>query len=78
VGNLGLTVLAGYGNLEDAKVVLGHGGRIAVPVVEVTDEVCAHSIRCPLAVDDIAIGLDVEAILLIALQAISSVVNLCR
>lgn len=68
VGNRGLAVFARYRHLEDAEAVLGHGCRIAVPVVEVADEVCSHGVRSPLAVYDVAVGLDVEPILLIALQ----------
>jgi hypothetical protein len=67
VGYRGLTVLARHCHLEDAEIVLGHGCRIAVPVVEVTDEVCARSIWRPLAVYDIAVGLHLETILLVAL-----------
>jgi hypothetical protein len=67
MGYRGLTVLARYCYLENAEIVLGHGCRIAVPVVEVTDEVCSHGIWRPLAVYDIAVGLDLEAILLVTL-----------
>ena len=70
VGNRGLAVLAGHGDFEDTKVVLGHGRCIAVPAVEVADEVCSQGIRGPLAVHDIAVGLNVEAILLVALEAL--------
>lgn len=66
--NRGLTVFARYCHLEDAKVVFGHGRRIAVPVVKVADEIGSHGIGCPLAVHDVAIGLNVEAIRLVALQ----------
>jgi hypothetical protein len=68
MGNRGLTVLARHRHLEDAKVVLGHGRRIAVPVVEVANEVCSHGVGRPLAVQDVAVGLDMEAILLEALR----------
>ena len=71
VGDGGLTILARHGNLEDTKVVLGHGGRIAVPVIEVTNEVGAQGIRGPFTVDDVAIGLDVEAELLVTLRGVS-------
>ena len=71
VGDGGLTILARYGNLEDTEVVLGHGGRIAVPVIEVTNEVGAQGIRGPFTVHDVAIGLDVEAELLVTLRTVS-------
>jgi len=70
VGDGGLTVLARHRHLEDTKVVLGHGRRIAIPVIEVANEVCTQSKRCPFAVHDVAIGLDVEAKLLVALEAL--------
>ena len=71
VGDGGLTILARHGNLEDTEVVLGHGGRIAVPVIEVTNEVGAQGIRGPFTVHDVAIGLDVEAELLVTLRTVS-------
>ena len=71
VGNSGLTVLARDRHLEDAEIVLGHGRRIAVPAIEITNEVGAQGIRGPLAVDDVAVGLDIEAELLVTLGAVS-------
>jgi hypothetical protein len=68
VGNSRLAVLAGDRHLEDSVVVLGHGRRIAIPVVEVANEVCSHGVWRPLAVYDVAVCLDVEAILLVALR----------
>jgi hypothetical protein len=50
-----LAVSSRYGHLEHAKVVLCHWCRIAVPVVEVTDEVCSKGVRRPFAVYDVAI-----------------------
>ena len=60
--------MARHGNFEDAKVVLGHGCGIAVPVVKVADEVGSQGVRCPLAIHDVAIGLHLEAKALIALR----------
>jgi hypothetical protein len=68
VGNGGLAVFAGYRHFENAKVVLGHGCRIAIPVVEVANEVCSQSIGRPFAIYDVAIWLHIEAILLVALR----------
>jgi hypothetical protein len=70
VGNRGLAILAWHSDFEDTKVVLGHGRRIAVPAVEVANEVCSQGIRCPLAVYNVAVGLDNEAKLLIALKTL--------
>jgi len=70
VGDGGLSILARHSDLEDTKVVLGHGRRIAVPIVEVTNEIGAQSIWGPLAVYDVAVGLDIEAKLLVALKAV--------
>jgi hypothetical protein len=72
VGDAGLPVLARYGHLKDAKVVLGHRRRIAVPVVEVANEKCSHRVGRPLAVYDVAICLDVEAVLFVPLQMLSA------
>lgn len=72
MGNCRLAILARNGHFEDAKVILSHWRRIAVPVVEVADEVGAQGVRGPFAVDDVAIGLDVEAKLLITLGAMSA------
>jgi hypothetical protein len=71
VGNGWLAVLARHSHLKDAKVILGHGRRIAVPVVEVADEVCSHGVWRPLAVHNITVCLDVEAILLVTLGMVS-------
>jgi hypothetical protein len=68
VGDGGLTVFGRHRHLEDAEAVLGHGRGIAVPAVKVADEECTHGIGRPLAVHDVAIGLDVEAVDLVALQ----------
>jgi hypothetical protein len=70
VGNRGLTVLSWHGDFEDTKVILGHGRRIAVPVIEVANEVCSQGIGSPFAVYDVAVGLDIEAKLLVALKAL--------
>lgn len=61
VGDGRLAVLVRDRDLEDTEVVLGHGRRIAVPVVEVANEVGPQGIGSPFAVYDIAIGLDIEA-----------------
>lgn len=71
VGNGGLAVVGGHRHLKDAKVVLGHGRRVAVPIVEVANQVCTQGVGSPFAVDDVAIGLDVEAKPLETLQAAS-------
>jgi hypothetical protein len=70
VGNRRLAVLAWHGDFEDTKVVLGHGRRIAVPAVEVANEVSSQGIRGPLAVYDVAVGLDNEAKLLVTLKTL--------
>lgn len=62
-----LAALRRYCDFEHTKVVLGHGRRIAIPVVKVTNQICSQGIRSPLAVYDIAVGLHVEAELLVAL-----------
>ena len=64
----GLAVFARHGYFEDAELVLGHWCRIAVPVVEVTNQVCSQGVRRPLAVQNVAVGLDQEAEALVALR----------
>jgi hypothetical protein len=78
VGDAGLAVFARHGHLEDAKVVLGHGCRIAVPVVEVANEECSHGVGRPLAVHDVAIWLDVEAVLLVPLRMLLAMEQLLQ
>lgn len=41
--------------------------RVAIPVVEVANEVCSQGTRSPLSVDDVSIGGDIEAKLLVSL-----------
>jgi hypothetical protein len=71
VGNRRLAIDGRDSDFKDAKLVLGHGSGIAVPVVEVADKVGAQSVGGPFAVDDIAVGLDVEAKVLVALVVVS-------
>ena len=68
VGNGGLTILAGYCHLEYTKVVLGHGGGVTVPAVEVANEVGSQGVRGPFAVYDVAIFLHVDAESFVALE----------
>jgi hypothetical protein len=70
VGNRRLPVLAWHCHFENTKVVLGHRRRVAVPAVEVANEVGSEGIWRPLAVYDVAVGLDVEAKLLVALETL--------
>lgn len=67
VWNGRLAIVARNCDFPYTKLVLGHGRRIAVPVVEVTDEVGTKSIWSPLAVHNIAVGKHVEAVLFVAL-----------
>ena len=53
-------------NLPHAKVIPLHLVRVPVPAIEVADEVCSQRIGCPLAVNDGAVGGDVEAEALVA------------
>ena len=71
MGNGGLAVLVGHRHLKDAKVVLGHGRRLTVPVVEVANEVGTQGVWGPFAVYDIAIGLDIKTEFLETLYALS-------
>lgn len=68
VGNRGLAVFSRHSDFENAKVVLGHWGGVTVPAIEVADEIGPQRIRCPFAVDYIAIGLNDEAELLVTLE----------
>jgi hypothetical protein len=55
-----LSVLCGYSHLEHTKGILCHGSSLAVPVVEVTNQICSERIGCPFSVYNVAIVLDVE------------------
>lgn len=69
-----LAIAGGDCDLPHAKLVLRHGGSIAVPVVEIADEEGAQGIGSPFAVHDVAILLDVEAVLLEPLRQALAVV----
>ena len=71
VGDGRLAILVRDRHLEDTVVVLGHGRRIAVPIVEIANKVGTQGIGSPFTVYDIAIGLDNEAEFLKTLQALS-------
>jgi len=71
MGDRWLAILPWHGHLPDAKMVLRHRGRIAVPVVEVADEVRPERVGRPFSVYNVAIVLDVEAILLEPLWQLS-------
>lgn len=67
MGYGGLAVLARDRHLENAVAVFCHGRRVAIPVVEVANEVCSQGTWCPFTVHDVAVLLDVEAKALVAL-----------
>jgi hypothetical protein len=69
VGYRWLAIVGRYRDLEHAKLVLRHGSGITVPVVEVTDEEGAQGTGGPFAVHNVAIVLDVEAVLLKSLRS---------
>jgi hypothetical protein len=68
VGNSRLAVLTWHRHLEDTEVVLGHGRRVTVPVIEIANEVGTQGIWSPFAVYDVAVGLNNEAEFLETLQ----------
>ena len=59
-----------HGNLKDTKVVLLHLMRVAVPAVEVANEVSSQSTGGPFSVDDVSVWLHVEAKLFVALMMV--------
>lgn len=44
---------------------------MSLALTEVANEVCAHSVWCPFSVDNVPIGADIEAKVLIALSKVS-------
>jgi hypothetical protein len=63
-----LAILSRHHHLENAVLVLGHGGCVSVPIVEVANEVCSEGIGSPFAIYYIAVVTDIKAILLKALE----------
>lgn len=66
VGNGRLTIDRRQLDLPHAKVVATHFMAVAVPAIEVANEVCSEGIGCPFAVDDGAVCSDIEAVLFIS------------
>lgn len=62
-----LPILGRHGDFIDAELILGHGGGVAVPVVEVANQICAQGIGGPLAIHNVAVVLHIEAVLFIPL-----------
>ena len=63
MGDRWLPVLGRHDDLKDTELILGHGSGVAVPVVEVANQVCAQGIGRPLAVHNVAVVAHVEAVL---------------
>lgn len=79
MGNRRLSVSGWHGDFEDAELILRHWGGVTVPVVEVTDQVCAESIGRPFSVYNVAVVLYNEAEFLEPLRtAISRLVPKAR
>ena len=55
------SVLARHCDLPDTETVFRHGCCVTIPTIEVTDKVCAQRIRCPLAIYDVAVALNMKA-----------------
>ena len=56
----GLSVLAGNCDFPDTEIVLGHGSRVAIPAIEVTDKICAQCVGRPFTIYNVAVALNME------------------
>ena len=56
-----LSILGWYGDFEDAVLVLRHWRGVTVPIVEITDQICAQSIGRPFSIQNVAIVFHDEA-----------------
>jgi len=63
-----LAITAGYRNLKHAVLILRHRSSVAVPIVEVTDEVGTQGIGRPFTVHNVAVVDYIEAVLLVSLR----------
>lgn len=70
MGNGRLPIYSGDSDFKHAEIILCHWCRITVPAVEVANEVCSEGVWGPFAVDNIAVGLDDEAKLFVALNSL--------